>query len=51
VPRDESREFQEAVVRARARLDDLSPLLVVANDIDRSLELAPDAEAEEDSTV
>jgi hypothetical protein len=51
VPRDESRDFEQAVVRARARLDDLRPLLVVANELDREADPGPVSELEEDASV
>jgi len=36
---DETREFERAVTQARERLEDLSPLLVVANRLDQAADL------------
>jgi hypothetical protein len=45
---DETREFEEAVNYARERLDDLRPLLVVANQLDRAAEEHTAADGQED---
>ena len=49
MPRDANRDFEQAVVRARARLDDLRPLLVVANELDQQAEPVVELEAEENA--
>ena len=36
---DETRDFQRAVTQARERLEDLSPLMVVAHRLDQAADL------------
>ena len=41
---DESKEFERAVSNARERIEDLSALLVVANDLDQQADVIGDDE-------
>ena len=39
MPPEETREFEQAVSHARERLDDLSPLMLMANRLDQAADM------------
>ena len=48
---DDTQEFQDAVSHARERLDDLSPLMLMANRLDQAADIPRYTDREEDGSA